>query len=284
MQPNETTYVEACKVEDDNFGNARFLDLNETVDEGGERKVSKVASALAAETSLRKMVKDLNDAFDKHDVDMSIFKPNQFAALSVFHATFLSQVTTKTKHWLNRRFCSGFKQYVPGNKIELTQVLDESSRGYVAVTPHAHLASQCLPKHYDDSAVPPPAGLEQSGQAIVAAPVVCELCHKGFSGVDTFMHHCKREHKGFAEYRKRTIYKAREAGMQPLLPWLKRQMAQNFQFFRFFCAPGSQNEWTSNTHKTAVPRREEACAVCACKDWVNKRFEVYLFKLSLIHI
>ena len=138
MQPNETTYVEACKVEDDNFGNARFLDLKETVDEGGERKVSKVASALAAETSLRKMVKDLNDAFDKHDVDMSIFKPYQFAALSVFHAQILSQVTTKTKHWLNRRFCSGFKQYVPGNKIELTQVLDESSREYVSVTPHAH--------------------------------------------------------------------------------------------------------------------------------------------------
>ena len=123
--------------------------------------MSKLVSALAAETSLRKMVKDLNDAFDKHDVDVSIFKPNQFAALSVFHAQFLSQVTTKTKHWLNRRFCSGFKQYVPGNKIELTQVLDESSREYVAVTPHAHLASQCLPKHYDDSAVPPPAGLEQ---------------------------------------------------------------------------------------------------------------------------
>ena len=224
------------------------------------------------------MVKDLNDAFEKHDIDMSIFKPNQFAALSVFHAQFLTQVTTKTKHWLNRRFCCGFKQYVPGNKIERTQVFDESSSEYVSVTPHEHLASQCLPKHYDDSAVAPPAGLEHSGQAIVSAPIVCELCHKGFSGVDTFMNHCKREHKGFAEYRKRTIYKAREAGMQPLLPWLKRQMAQSFQFFRFFCAPGSQNEWTSKTHSTAVPRREEACAICACKDWLNKRFEVYLFK------
>ena len=29
---------------------------------------------------------------------------------------------------------------------------------------------------------------------------------------------------------------------------------------------------------SAVPRREEACAVCACKDWVNNRYEVYLFK------
>ena len=83
MQPNETTYVEACKAEDNNFANARFLDLKETVDEGGERKVSKVVSGLAAETSLRKMVKDLNDAFEKHDIDMSIFKPNQFAFINI---------------------------------------------------------------------------------------------------------------------------------------------------------------------------------------------------------
>ena len=27
-----------------------------------------------------------------------------------------------------------------------------------------------------------------------------------------------------------------------------------------------------------MPRREEACAVCACKDWLSNRYEVYLFK------
>ena len=117
-----------------------------------------------------------------------------------------------------------------------------------------HLASQCLPNHYDASGVSQPAGLEQSGQAVASAPVVCELCHKGFSGFDTFTLHCRQVHKGFAEYRKRTIYKAREAGLQPLLPWLKRQMAQSFQFFRFFCSPGSFNEWMSKTHKRVEPR------------------------------
>ena len=61
------------KVDDNNFANARFLDLKENVDEGG-----------AAETSLRKIVKDLNDAFEKQGIDMTIFKPNQFAASSVF--------------------------------------------------------------------------------------------------------------------------------------------------------------------------------------------------------
>ena len=187
-------------------------------------------------------------------------------------------IRIRTNHWLNRRFCCGLRQYVPGNEIEPKNEWDISSRQYVPARQHEHLASQCLPKHYDDSGVAQPAGLEQSGQAIASAPVVCELCHKGFSGFDTFTHHCRRIHKSCAEYRKRTIYKAREAGMQPLLPWLKRQMAQSFQFFRFFCAPGSPNEWMSKTREHAVPRREEACAVCACKDWINNRFEAYLFK------
>ena len=55
-------------------------------------------------------------------------------------------------------------------------------------------------------------------------------------------------------------------------------MAQSFQFFRFFCSPGTPNEWMSKTHERVEPRREEACAVCARKDWLNNRYEVYLFK------
>ena len=174
----------------------------------------------------RVKVQDLNDAFEKQGIDMTFFKPNQFAALSVYHAQFLTQVTNRTKHWLNRRYCCGLKQYVPGNEIEKQRQQEL-------------LASQCLPKHYEDSNTSQPAGVEQSGQAIASAPVVCELCHVGLSGFDTFHQHCRRAHKSFAEYRKRVFYKAREAGLQPILPWLKRQMAHNFQFFRFFCVPGT---------------------------------------------
>ena len=67
-------------------------------------------------------------------------------------------------------------------------------------------------------------------------------------------------------------------GHQELQPWLKRQMAQNYQTFRFYCVPGSVNEWTSKAHGSLEPRREEACAVCARKDWLNNRFKVYLFQ------
>ena len=161
------------QVDDNDFANARLLDLKETVGEGGDRKVSKVMSALAAETSLKKLVKDLNDLFEKQGIDMTVFKPNQFAALSVYYAQFLTQVTARTKHWLNRRYCCGLRQYVPGNEIEPKEEWDMSSRQYVTVSQQEHLASQCLPKHYDDSGVAQPAGLEQSGQAIASAPVVC---------------------------------------------------------------------------------------------------------------
>ena len=76
------------KVDDNSFADARFLDLTEAVDEGGDRKVTKVGSELAAETSLREMVKDLNDAL--------VFKANQFAALSVYYAQFLEATVTTT--------------------------------------------------------------------------------------------------------------------------------------------------------------------------------------------
>ena len=126
-------------VDDNCFANTRFLDLKEAVGEGGDCKVSKVGSEFAAETSLRKMVKDLNDALEKQGIDMTVFKANQFAALSVYYATFLTQATTRTKHWLNRRYCCGLRQYVPGHDIEPKEMQQE------------HLASRCLPNHYDAS-------------------------------------------------------------------------------------------------------------------------------------
>ena len=115
MQEEAVLRLVAYKDVDDNcFANARFLDLKDAVEEGVDCKVSKVMSELAAETSLRKMVKDLNDALEKQGIDMTVFKANQFAALSVYYAKFLTQARTRTKHWLNRRYCCGLRQYVPG--------------------------------------------------------------------------------------------------------------------------------------------------------------------------
>ena len=148
----------------------------------------------------------------------------------MYYAEFLVKDSGRTRNWVNRRYCNGLRQYVPGDEIEPEAVRQK------------HLASQCLPRHYDDSGVSQPAALEQAGQAIASAPVTCELCHIGFCGLDKFRRHCRKVHKSVAEYRKRTLYKAREAGMQSLLPWLKRNLVQSFQFFRMFPVPGSINE------------------------------------------
>ena len=52
---------------------------------------------------------------------------------------------------------------------------------------------------------------------------------------------------------------------------------QSFQFFRLHSVPSSCNDWTMKATQKAELRREEACAVCAVKDWLENRYEVYLF-------
>jgi hypothetical protein len=76
------------------------------------------------------------------------------------------------------------------------------------------------------------------------------------------------------------FYKAREAGFVSLQPWVKRSMVQSFQFFRLHSVPSSCNDWTFKATETAKPRREEACAVCAVKDWLENRYPVRLFDAS----
>ena len=136
--------------------------------------------------------------------------------------------------------------------------------------------------HYDASGVAQPAGLDKAGRAIATAPVTCELCHVGLSGHDKLAQHCAKKHASLAEYRKRVFYKAREAGLCELPPWVKRSMVQSFQFFRLHSVPSSLNDWIGKAHVpgSAQPRREEACVVCAVKDWLENRYPVNLFQTS----
>ncbi len=120
--------------------------------------------------------------------------------------------------------------------------------------------------------------LEQAGQAIASAPVVCELCRMGFAGHDKLAQHCRKKHGGLAEYRKRVFHKAGEAGPCPLLPWNRRNMAQGFRFFRKPSVPNSFNDLTSKAATEARPREEQACALCTVKGWQENRAEMYLFK------
>ena len=124
---------------------------------------------------MARMVQNLGAAFEKEGIDMTALKPNHFATLGVYFAQFLS-----TKRFFSRgrnglrRWMKGLGKYIPGSAIE-----PEGER-------REHLASQCLPRHYDESGTPRPCVEETSGQAIAAAPVTCELCHRGFAGHDAW--------------------------------------------------------------------------------------------------
>ena len=51
-------------------------------------------------------------------------------------------------------------------------------------------------------------------------------------------------------------------------------------FLRLHSVPSSFNDWTMKATQHAELRREEACAVCAVKDWLENRYRVYLFQES----
>ena len=245
----------SCKT-DRVCANARFLRLVEPVGADGVGKLRPCQTEASAQTAVRRIVDTLVRAFDKASVDMTVFKPNHFATLCVYYSMFLCKGNRRPQNGL-ARWCFAIKTYTPGDKIEPEEIRQE------------YLASQCLPAHYDPSGVLQLAGLNESGQAIAAAPVTCELCHVGLAGFDALRRHCALKHCGLAEYRKRTFFKARAAGLCSLLPWVKRSMVQSFQFFRLHSVPSSCNDWTTKATQQAELRREEACAVCAVKDWLE---------------
>ena len=187
-------------------------------------------------------------------VDITRPKVMALVVFTGLPALFLGKDDQKPRNGLHR-WVKGLPNYTPGYEIEK------------AADKRECLASQCLPRHVrdvnglhlaqhpiDTDATPQP------GQAIATAPVTCELCHVGLAGYDKLVAHCRLKHGGFAEYRKRVFYRAREAGHVPLQPWVKRSMVQGFQFFRLHSVPSSFNDWTMKATQKAEHRREEACA------------------------
>ena len=250
---------------DRSYANGRFLDLKELPAQVGPGRRKGVETWLAAHSVARRLVERLDAALAEKGIDVRWLKPNHFATLSVYYDKFLRTDKSKPTNGL-ARWCFELRPYIRGDDIEREEDRRE------------HLASRCLPRHYDDSGALQPPGLEAPCQAIAAAPVTCELCHQGLAGHDSLARHCSRKHVNIAEYRKRTFWKARKAGICPLLPWVKRNMAQSFQFFRIHSVPSSCNDWTARAAEKAELRREEACAVCAVKDWLEQRHAVYLFQ------
>ena len=115
---------------------------------------------------------------------------------------------------------------------------------------------------------------------VATPPVMCWICGEGFTHNGAFLKHCSDAHGDYAEYRKRLLWRAQQDGFKPLLPWVKRHILQSATFHLTFSVPGSFSlHWNHpEAVEIAKTRCEVACVVCARKDWLEKRFSVYLWR------
>lgn len=119
---------------------------------------------------------------------------------------------------------------------------------------------------------------------VISPPVMCYLCGEGFLSKASLEHHTNEKHAGWAEYRKRLFWEAESRGFEAMLPWVKRWILSRFSFFQCYAVPGepSQDWQKDDSISRAVPRREEACVVCARRDWIDQRFPVYMSLVSSV--
>jgi hypothetical protein len=156
------------------------------------------------------------------------------------------------------------------------------------------LAANRLPAYFtrlaDSAAQPVPSASSSSAAQpavapdlmlpVASPPVMCWICGEGFTHNGAFFQHCSDAHGGYAEYRKRLLWRAQQDGFKPLLPWVKRHILQSATFHLTFSVPGSCSLHWNHPEAIAVARArcEVACVVCARKDWLENRYRVYLWR------
>ena len=104
----------------------------------------------------------------------------------------------------------------------------------------------------------------------LTAPILCELCGRGFLDKRALHDHFQDSHGGIQEVRKTIFWHAEQLDALPLSMKRKRTMLANFDQALRCCRPGGTGE--------LEPRRDVACVVCARKGWLDARFPVYLWK------
>ena len=158
------------------------------------------------------------------------------------------------------------KQYTPqdacGEDVEL------AANGLPAYFSRlAGSAEQPVPS--SSSAAQPAAAASDLMLPVASPPVMCWICGGGFTHNGAFYQHCTDAHGGYAEYRKRLLWRAQQDGYKLLLPWVKRHILQSATFHLTFSVPGSVSlHWNHPEALTvATTRSEVACVICARKDW-----------------
>ena len=164
------------------------------------------------------------------------------------------------------------RTYIPINQIHSLPMLASHSPTFPDT-----IGVDAVPPRVEGTDAVLPRDLEATGQAIATPPVVCELCYKGFRCKEDLVDHCKCMHGNFVEYREHVFWKAQEHGLHPQAWWQRRSILSAHAFFHRFSIPGSHVNDYCRSFDKAVPRRMEACAICAVKDWIEHRTRMYLF-------
>ena len=129
------------------------------------------------------------------------------------------------------------KQYTPqdacGEDVELA-----ASRLPAYFSRLADSAEQPVPSS-SSAAYQPAAAASDLMLPVASPPVMCWICGEGFTHNGAFYQHCTDAHGGYAEYRKRLLWRAQQDGFKPLLPWVKRHILQSATFHLTFSVPGS---------------------------------------------
>ncbi len=105
---------------------------------------------------------------------------------------------------------------------------------------------------------------------LMTPPRVCQLCGRGFRNNRALHKHYDKVHCGVAEARKRIFWEAEQLPASPLSFSRKRNILGNYDR-EFRCSrPGGDGELEQ--------REDVACVVCACKDWSEHRYRVFLWQ------
>ena len=145
---------------------------------------------------------------------------------------------------------------------ELSDVLARAKKMPLYVPPedvHAGDAVHFVQDNSDPFAIP-----------VITAPRVCELCGRGFRNNRALHKHCDSCHAGVAEYRQRVFFEAEQRVALNLSYRRKRNMLANFDREYRCSRPGGDGELEQ--------REDVACVICACKDWSERRYRVFLWK------
>ena len=196
--------------------------------------------------------------------------PHRFAAVAAYAYLFTDDPAKTTSRW--NCMVVPKRLYIPIDQIQSLPIL-ASHCASLAET----LGVDAVSPRVEGLDAVPPRVVEAAGQALATPPVVCELCHKGFRCKEDLICHCNGVHGNFAEYRKHVFWKAQEYGLRPLAAWQKRSILNSQATFHRLSIPGAGVNDHCRSIDKAVPRRMEACAICAVKEWIEKRMQIYLF-------